>query len=46
MLAPRDEPVTHYDYRLEAGEWHSPIPVELLGLDDCLPLFGVLPRSG
>jgi len=46
LLAPRGEPVTHYDYRLEAVEWHSPIAVELLGLDDCLPLFGVLPRSG
>ena len=45
-LAPRGEPVTHYDYRLETGEWHSPVPVELVGLDDCLPLFGVLPRSG
>jgi len=46
LLAPRGEPVTHYDYRLEAVEWHSPIAVELLGLDDCLPLFGALPRSG
>jgi RimJ/RimL family protein N-acetyltransferase len=45
-LAPRGEPVTHYDYRLEAGEWRSPIPVELVGLSGCLPLFGVLPRSG
>jgi RimJ/RimL family protein N-acetyltransferase len=45
-LAPRGEPVTHYDYRLEADEWHSPIPVELVGLPGCLPLFGVLPRPG
>ncbi len=45
-LAPRGEPVTHYDYRLEAGDWRSPIPVELVGLGGCLPLFGVLPLSG
>jgi RimJ/RimL family protein N-acetyltransferase len=45
-LAPRGEPVLHYDYRLEAGDWSSPVPVELAGLADCLALFGVLPRSG
>jgi RimJ/RimL family protein N-acetyltransferase len=45
-IAPRGEPVPHYDYRLEAREWRSPIPVELVGLEPCLPLFGALPRSG
>jgi RimJ/RimL family protein N-acetyltransferase len=45
-IAPRGEPVTHLDYRLEAHEWSSPVPVELVGLASCLPLFGVFPRSG
>jgi RimJ/RimL family protein N-acetyltransferase len=36
----RGEPVEHYDYRLERGDWHSPVPVELTGLDSALPLFG------
>jgi len=43
-LAPRGEPVPHYDYRIERDEWRSPIPVELEGLEPALPLFGV-PRS-
>jgi RimJ/RimL family protein N-acetyltransferase len=45
-LAPRGEPIPHYDYRLEARDWHSPVPVELVGLSSCLELFGALPRSG
>ena len=44
-LAPRGEPVPHYDYRLEAADWRSPIPVEIVGLASCLPLFGAFPRS-
>ena len=39
-VAPRGEPVEHYDYRLERSEWHSPIEVEIEGLDTALPLFG------
>ena len=39
-VAPRGEPVEHYDYRLERREWHSPIEVEVEGLDTALQLFG------
>lgn len=45
-LAPRGEPIPHYDYRLEADEWRSPMRVEIVGLGPCLPLFGALPRPG
>ena len=37
----RGEPVEHYDYRLDRGEWRSPVHIELLGLERALPLFGV-----
>jgi len=43
-LAPRGEPIPHYDYRIEREEWRRPIPVEIEGLGPALPLFGV-PRS-
>jgi RimJ/RimL family protein N-acetyltransferase len=36
----RGEPVEHYDYRLERGDWRSPVQVELIGLEPALPLFG------
>lgn len=39
-VAPRGEPVEHYDYRLERGEWRCPIEVEITGLEAALPLFG------
>jgi RimJ/RimL family protein N-acetyltransferase len=39
-LAPRGEPVLHYDYRIEREEWRCPIPVEIEGLEPALPLFG------
>jgi RimJ/RimL family protein N-acetyltransferase len=39
-VAPRGEPVEHYDYRLERGEWRCPIEVEITGLEPALPLFG------
>lgn len=39
-VAPRGEPVEHYDYRLERGEWRCPIKVEITGLAPALPLFG------
>ena len=44
-IAPRGEPVLHYDYRIERGEWVCPIPVEIEGLEPALPLFGIT-RSG
>jgi RimJ/RimL family protein N-acetyltransferase len=43
-LAPRGEPVEHLDYRLDRVSWQSPVPVEIVGLEEALPLFGV-PRS-
>jgi hypothetical protein len=36
----RGEPVEHYDYRLERGDWRSPVDVEIVGLDRALQLFG------
>jgi RimJ/RimL family protein N-acetyltransferase len=36
----RGEPVEHYDYRLERGDWRSPVHVEIVGLDPALQLFG------
>ena len=27
--------------RLSAGDWRSPVPVTVDGLEDCLPLFGI-----
>jgi RimJ/RimL family protein N-acetyltransferase len=44
-VAPRGEPVPHYDYRIERGEWRCPIPVEIDGLEPALPLFGVTRSS-
>ena len=44
-LAPRGEPVPHYDYRIERDEWRSPIPIEIEGLEPALPLFGITPSS-
>lgn len=38
-LAPRGEPVPHYDYRIERREWRCPIPVEIEQLQPCLPFF-------
>jgi RimJ/RimL family protein N-acetyltransferase len=38
-LAPRGEPIPHYDYRLERAEWRSPVPVEIDGLQPALHLF-------
>lgn len=40
-VAPRGEPVEHYDYRLERADWQCPIDVEIAGLEAALPLFGV-----
>lgn len=39
-LESRGEPVEHFDYRLERGNWISPLPVELKGVEPALPLFG------
>jgi RimJ/RimL family protein N-acetyltransferase len=39
--APRGQPQEKYDLRIERSAWHSPIPVEIAGLEACLGLFGV-----
>jgi RimJ/RimL family protein N-acetyltransferase len=44
-VAPRGEPVEHYDYRLERADWTCPVAVELAGVAPALPLFGVVTRS-
>jgi RimJ/RimL family protein N-acetyltransferase len=44
-IAPRGEPVLHYDYRIERDEWRCPIPVEIEGLEPALPLFGITRSS-
>ena len=40
-VAPRGVPVPRLDLRIERGDWHTPIPVEIEGLAPCLHLFGV-----
>jgi RimJ/RimL family protein N-acetyltransferase len=40
-VSPRGEPLTHFDLRIERDAWASPVPVEIAGLDRCLPLFGL-----
>jgi RimJ/RimL family protein N-acetyltransferase len=39
-ITSRGEPVEHYDYRLDRGDWISPIAVQLEGVEQALPLFG------
>ena len=39
-VAPRGEPVEHYDYRLERRDWRGRTDVEITGLEPALPLFG------
>lgn len=38
-IAPRSEPVTHFNYRIERDEWHCPIPVEIDGVDEARHVF-------
>jgi RimJ/RimL family protein N-acetyltransferase len=44
-IAPRGDPVEHFDYRLERDEWSCPIPVEVEGIKPALPLFGAVTPS-
>jgi RimJ/RimL family protein N-acetyltransferase len=44
-IAPRGEPVEHFDYRLERDEWSCPVPVEVDGVEAALPLFGAVTPS-
>jgi len=41
-LSPRGTPLPHLNFRLERDGWRSPVPVEVEGLERCLPLFGVI----
>jgi RimJ/RimL family protein N-acetyltransferase len=38
---PRGVPVVHHDLVLDQADWTCPVAVELVGIDACLPLFGV-----
>jgi RimJ/RimL family protein N-acetyltransferase len=40
-VAPRGEEVEHADLELRRDEWLAPLPVEIEGLEPCLPLFGL-----
>jgi RimJ/RimL family protein N-acetyltransferase len=40
-FAPRGEVVGHADLELRREDWQPPFPVEIEGLEPCLPLFGV-----
>lgn len=42
-VAPRGEDVGHADLELRRDEWRAPFPVEIEGLEPCLPLFGLAP---
>ena len=44
-IAPRGEPVSKYDLRIEREDWSSPILVEIEGVEPCLPLFGLSEAS-
>lgn len=40
-VAPRGEVVGHADLEVLREEWRPPFAVEIVGLEPCLPLFGV-----
>jgi RimJ/RimL family protein N-acetyltransferase len=44
-IAPRGEPVPHFNYRIEREEWRCPVPVEIAGFEPALPLFGAPPKA-
>jgi len=39
--APRGVPVRQRNFRLERARWRPAFPVEIAGLEPCLPLFGL-----
>jgi RimJ/RimL family protein N-acetyltransferase len=39
--SPRGVPVRQQLFRLERARWQAPFPVEIEGLEPCLPLFGI-----
>ena len=45
-MSPRGTPEPHVLLRLERADWTgSPFPIEVEGIEPCLPLFGADPRS-
>jgi hypothetical protein len=42
-VAPRGAVVGHADLELRREEWRPPVPVGIVGLEPCLPLFGATP---
>jgi RimJ/RimL family protein N-acetyltransferase len=40
-VSPRGEPLEHFDLRIAREAWASPVPVEIVGLEGCLALFGL-----
>jgi RimJ/RimL family protein N-acetyltransferase len=40
-IAPRGEPVDKYDFRMEREDWQPFFPVDIVGAEACLPLFGL-----
>jgi RimJ/RimL family protein N-acetyltransferase len=41
VVSPRGMPVREIKLRLERERWQPPFPVEIDGLEPCLPLFGL-----
>ena len=41
FVSPRGEPVRAERFRLRRERWQPPFPVEIVGLERCLPLFGL-----
>jgi RimJ/RimL family protein N-acetyltransferase len=46
IVSPRGSPVRERRFRITAGTWVSPVPVEIIGLEPLLPLFGCPPHAG
>ena len=44
-IAPRGEPVSKFDLRIEREDWRCPFEVRLEGVEGCLPLFGASAAS-
>lgn len=40
QIAPRGEPVDHFNYRIERTGWQSPFAIDLDEVDPARPLFG------
>jgi RimJ/RimL family protein N-acetyltransferase len=44
-VSPRGAPLEQHDLCIERAAWRSPVPVEIAGLEGCLPLFGLSEAS-